>query len=241
MLSCASVRLALCRSAAVPSGGTAASLLAQLVVAPTNSLSVGLALLEHRGEAATPAAPAASEGFGGAGSRVLASGSGAALVGLLGRAAGAAAEALGVGAACESRQLGAMLALRLGQDAVVHGWAAADGTVVEQRLRAGELGAAARPSEWGLTLGSYPDGTGNGWVLGVGRSAAAAAAVAGNDGSGASAGAGSLAPVLPNLYELSLQWNLGEGLLLSPGLLLLTRGGSKDPVAFLGLRSTWAF
>ncbi len=213
-------------------------------MAPTNSLSVGLTLLEQRSQAAPAAAAAAAAapgGLGAAGSQAPWASSDAALVGVLGRAVGAAADALGVSAACEARQLGAMLAWRLGQDAVVHGWAAADGAAVERRLRAGELGAAARPREWGLVLGSYPDGTGNGWALGLGRCAAAAAAAAGG-GAGADAGCqGGPCPVLPNLFELSLQWNLGEGVLLSPGLLLVTRDGGKEPLAFLGLRSTWAF
>ncbi|KAL4451786.1 hypothetical protein ABPG75_007448 [Micractinium tetrahymenae] len=239
---------------ALPSGGAAASLLAQLVVAPTNSLSLGLALLEHRSEASTAgtagtaaAAAAAAGGAAGVADQVSGSGSGAALVGALGRAAGTAADALGISAACEARQLGALLAWRLGQDAVVHGWAAADGAEVERRLRTGQLGAAAQPAAWGLVLGSYPDGSGNGWALGVGRSAAAAAAIAGGSSSGSSASGdsggsgGGESPLLPNLFELSLQWNMGEGLLLSPGLLLVTRGGGKDPLAFLGLRSTWAF
>lgn len=209
-------------------------------MAPTNSLSVGLTLLEQRSQAA-PAAAAVPGGLASAGGRLSGSGSGVALAGLLGRAAAAAADALGVSAACEARQLGAMLAWRLGQDAVVHAWAAADGAEVERRVRAGELGAAARPREWGLVLGSYPDGTGNGWALGVGRSATAAAAAAGGGAGTASSSAGGPPAVLPNLFELSLQWNLGEGLLLSPGLLLLSRGGGKDPIAFMGLRSTWAF
>ena len=139
------------------------------------------------------------------------------MVGALERAAQAAA----VGGAAR-RQLGATLAWRLGDDAVLHGWAAADADEVERSVRVGRL-ADVRPQQWGVTLGSYPDGSGNAWAAGVGRSQAG--------------GGGRLRP---NLFELSLQFNMGDGLSLSPGLVVLARQAGGH-AALLGLRTVWDF
>ncbi|PSC70668.1 cyanobacterial porin [Micractinium conductrix] len=217
---------------ASPGGRTAHSLLAQLVAAPTDTLSAGLTLAEHRdapflmlptkgrqqqGQPAAVGALAASD------------------------AATAAADAAGVGTAgaASGRQLGAMLAWRLGDDAVVHGWAAADGAEVEREVRAGRYAEAARPRQWGLSLGSYPDGSGNGWALGVGRTAPATGGSGGGGGGGGS-GSGS-SDLLPDTYELSLQYSLGDGLLVTPGMVLLAPPGGKAPTAFIGMRTAWAF
>ena len=219
-------------TAASPGGRTAHSLLAQLVAAPTDTLSAGLTLAEHRdapflmlptkgrqqqGQPAAVGALAASD------------------------AATAAADAAGVGTAgaASGRQLGAMLAWRLGDDAVVHGWAAADGAEVEREVRAGRYAEAARPRQWGLSLGSYPDGSGNGWALGVGRTAPATGGSGGGGGGGGS-GSGS-SDLLPDTYELSLQYSLGDGLLVTPGMVLLAPPGGKAPTAFIGMRTAWAF
>lgn len=211
--------------AAAPEGAAAASVLAQAVVAPTNNLSAGMTYLEHRSShaaaAAGPSSPPPQEAAdAGAG--------GPALVGALQRVAPAAGAA-----PSPSRQLGTTLAWRLGDDAVLHGWAAADADEVERRVRGGRL-ADVRPWQWGLTLGSYPDGSGNAWAASVGHSAAA-------EGGGGGAGGQGTAPLLPNLYELSLQFNLGDGLALTPGLVVLAPRGGRRPTAFLGARTAWAF
>lgn len=219
--------------AASPEGSAACSLLAQAVVAPFNSLSVGATYLEHRSEVAggagagTNGAEAAEVDGGGGGLQRPA------MLGALQRFAplAAAAAAATGGASVESeRQLGATLAWKLGDAAVLHGWAAADGDEVERRVRSGQL-AEVRPSAWGLLLGSYPDGSGSGWAFGVGRSATAEANGAGSEN-------GTL--LVPNLFELNLQFNMGDGLLLTPAMLLMKQASGRH-TAFLGLKSAWAF
>lgn len=207
-------------NAATPGGGSAWSVLAQAVLAPTTSLSAGMTYLHHSSAAAAssaaadPAAAAAADG-----------GSGPAMVGALERVAAP------FGAPAAQRQLGSTLAWRLGEEAVLHGWAAADADEVEHSVRDGRL-AAVRPQQWGLLLGSFPDGSGNGWAVGAGHSAAA---------SGAAAGAGAAANrLLPNLYELSLQFNLGDGLTLTPGMVVLAPRGGRT-TALLGVRTAWSF
>lgn len=213
--------------AAAPGGGSDSSLLAQAVVAPTTSLSAGAAYLQHRTAAPAEAGP-------GSAAAAAAAGGGPAAVGVLEHAAaGPLALAASPGGFTPARQLGTTLAWRFGDDAVLHGWAAADADDVQTRVRAGRL-ASVRPAQWGLSLGSYPDGSGNAWALGVGRSAAAAAAP------GAQGGAGEAASLAPNLYELSLQFNMGDGLLLTPGMVVLRRAGGGH-TALLGVRSAWAF
>ena len=144
------------------------------------------------------------------------------------------------------QQLAALMAWRLDPEVVLHGWATTDARSMGRSLRRGSLLAAARPSEWGLVLGSMPDGSGNGWALGTGRVAGLAAAGAPSSSSsssagGAASGASSQAAggLLPNLLELSLQFNLGEGLLFTPGMVLLRRGGRN--AAFVGMKSEWHF
>ena len=109
--------------------------------------------------------------------------------------------------------------------------------VVDQSLRSGTL-SSVRPEQWGLTLGSYPDGSGSGWAVGVGHTAALAVAADAGEGAGASAAGGSPWE-LPNLYEVSLQFNLGGGLSLTPGMLLVRQ--AAESVAYLGLKSAWTF
>lgn len=202
-------------------------------MAPTTSLSAGAAYLQHRaaapGEAAPGSAAAAAVGGGGGG--------GPAMVGALERAAaGPLALAAAPGGSTPARQLGTTLAWRFGDDAVLHGWAAADAGDIEARARAGRL-ASVRPAQWGLSLGSYPDGSGNAWALGVGRSAAAAGA---EGAAGVGGGDGAATSLAPNLYELSLQYNMGDGLLLTPGMAVLRRQGGGY-TALLGVRTAWAF
>ena len=91
-----------------------------------------------------------------------------------------------------------------------------------------------RPQQWGLVLASYPDGSGTSWAVGLGRSTSAAAAAA------TAASGGDAALMLPNLAELSLQFDLGEGLLLTPGMLLMARDGGAT-AAFMGVNCAWAF
>ncbi|PRW56917.1 cyanobacterial porin [Chlorella sorokiniana] len=203
---------------ATPGGGSAWSVLAQAVVAPTSSLSAGMTYLHHSSGAAASAAAAAADP---AAAAAAAAGGGPAMVGALERAAAP------FGAPAAQRQLGSTLAWRLGEDAVLHGWAAADADEVEHSVRAGRL-ADVRPQQWGLLLGSFPDGSGNGWAAGAGHSAAAA-------GGGAAGNR-----LLPNLYELSLQFNLGDGLTLTPGMVVLAPRGGRT-TALLGVRTAWSF
>lgn len=147
------------------------------------------------------------------------------MVGALERAAAS------LGAPAAQRQLGSTLAWRLGEDAVLHGWAAADADEVEHSVRSGRL-AEVRPQQWGLLLGSFPDGSGNGWAVGAGHSAAAAGA--------SEAGAAGGSRLLPNLYELSLQFNMGDGLTVTPGMVVLAPRGGRT-TALLGVRTAWAF
>jgi hypothetical protein len=156
---------------------------------------------------------------------------------MLGALERAAAEGGAAGAASQ-RQLGATLAWRLGDDAVLHGWAATDADAPGTGGRTGQLRDAVTPRQWGLVLGSYPGASsGAAWALGVGRTAAGSAAAAGASGSGSGGSGGDL---LPNMYELSLQFDLGEGLLVTPGMVVTTQPGGGG-TAFLGLQSAWAF
>ena len=208
------------RHAGSADGAAACSLLAQAVVAPFNSLSLGATFVEHRRELAAGAGDAAAaDADGGAGMQLPA------MLGALQRfaplAAAASAAAGGEGVEA-SRQLGALLAWKLGDGAVLHGWAAADGDEVEARVRSGQL-AEVRPQSWGVLLGSYPDGSGSGWAFGVGRTPAAA-----------------VPQLQPNLLELSLQFNMGDGLLVTPGMLVMKQGNGQH-TAFLGVKSAWTF
>jgi hypothetical protein len=115
---------------------------------------------------------------------------------------------------------------------VLHGWAAADGDEVESSLRSRQLGQL-RPHAWGLVLGSYPDNSGNGWAFGVGRTGVGES----YQGSASSGGGSELAP---NLFELSLQFDVGDGLLLTPGMVLVRQQGGQH-TAFVGLSSAWTF
>lgn len=233
-------------------GGLATSLLAQVVAAPISTLSLGATYLQHNGAsrlggsevasaAATPhpspqrpmllGALAASPGsVSEASSR---SGTGAVS---LGGPAGAARSACS-----PARQVAVLLAWKPDPDVVLHGWATVDATAAARGLRICSLSDAARGGEWGLVLGSMPDGSGNGWALGAGRlvglnsGSSDSITSSSGDGSGLSNGVRGLAP---NAAELSLQFNLGEGLLITPGLLLLRRDGGR-PAAFVGVKSEW--
>lgn len=209
--------------AASPEGAAACSLLAQAVVAPLNTLSVGATFLEHRVEASGLGAASATSN-GGSSSGGIAGGP--SMIGELERfvprlVARSSGEL--------DQQVGTTLAWKLGDGAVLHGWASAGGERVASQLRERRV-ADVRPDEWGVVLGSYPDGSGSGWMCGIGRSAA-------GGGQPGSDGASDLAP---NMVELSLQHNLGDGLLVTPGLVVVKQR-SGEHVAFLGVKSVWAF
>jgi hypothetical protein len=127
------------------------------------------------------------------------------------------------------QQVGATLAWKLGDAAVLHGWASAGGERLGSQLRERKF-AEVRPDKWGLVLGSYPDGSGSGWTCGIGRSVAG----------GSQPSSDGAAHLAPNMVELSLQYNLGDGLLLTPGLVVVKQR-SGEHVAFLGAKSAWTF
>ena len=119
------------------------------------------------------------------------------------------------------RQVGATLALA-GGELALHGWAAADGDIVETR--------SWHEVQWGLTLGPQDDGSGNGWCLGMGKVNAAGLGPADEDLSTA---------LQPNLFEVSTQWNLGDGMLITPGVVVLRRSGQST--VFAGVKTAWHF
>lgn len=202
--------------AASEEGATAYSLLAQAVVAPTDRLSLGATYLERRSEPAAMGGDDAA-GVGGEGERRPE------VLGALQRGGPFPFARRATAGDEVERELGATLALKLSDAAVLHGWAAADFDEVESKLQSRQL-EEVRPQQWGVLLGSFPDGSGSGWALGVGRSGSA------GDGAG----------VAPNLGELSLQFDMGDGLILTPGMVVMKQGLTGH-TAFLGVNSKWTF
>lgn len=165
--------------------------LTQAVVAPVPALSLGLTVIEARGEP--------DQRGGGA----------AAALGLVGPS---------------GRELGATAALRTPGGLALHAWAAAGESAVRS--------AAVEEAQWGLILSPQPDGSGNSWALAAARVGTLAPAA------GAGAG-GRLGAAEPNLFELSAQFNLGEGMLLTPGVVLMRQRGRST--VFAGVRTAWQF
>lgn len=119
------------------------------------------------------------------------------------------------------RQVGATIAIA-GGELALHGWAAADADVVETR--------SWHEVQWGMSLGPQDDGSGNGWCLGMGKVNAAGLGSPSED---------LLAAMQPNLFEVSTQWNLGDGMMLTPGVVVLRRGGQST--VFAGIKTAWHF
>jgi hypothetical protein len=200
--------------AASEEGATSYSLLAQAVVAPTDRLSLGATYLERRSEPAAMGGDDAA-GVGSEGERRPE------VLGALQRGGPFPFARRATAGDEVERELGATLALKLSDAAVLHGWAAADFDEVESKLQSRQL-EEVRPQQWGVLLGSFPDGSGSGWALGMGRSGPAGAGVA------------------PNLGELSLQFDMGDGLILTPGMVVMKQGLTGH-TAFLGVNSKWTF
>lgn len=191
------------------------ALFGQVLHAPSSTLSLGLtATHQQAAPVSTPrASPSSSPSRG-----FYPSPRGAASPG-----AGAPAPSYDAGAPW--RQLGAMFAWRPDDDVVVHGWVATDPEALRRGVRRRGV-RGLQPEQWGLSLGSYPDGTGNGWAVGLGRSAAVVGAGGGGDYGGA-----------PNLFELSLQFSAGEGMVVSPGVMCAVQSGRTT--LFAGLKTSW--
>ena len=187
------------------------TILAQAVIAPIPAISLGVTVLEP------------GENFLGGDDGLLTAGALGSARGSLPSARGSARSSRGGGAASivSQREYGAMVAVAGGNFAL-HGWATADTDTVETK--------AWHDVQWGLTLGPRPDGSGNGWSLGVGKVTAVGP------------GLQSIDPVealQPNMVELSTQWNLGEGMLLTPGVVVLRKDGKST--IFAGVKTAWMF
>lgn len=103
-------------------------------------------------------------------------------------------------------------AMNLGDTIALSGWA----TVVR---------GAQSARDWGFTAASYPDGSGSGWAISVGRSAGGLPQEEG------------LPP--PLTLEASCQLPLADGLSLCPGLVAVKHPGCTT--AALALRTLWRF
>jgi hypothetical protein len=126
-----------------------------------------------------------------------------------------------------SRQLGAMFALNLLGGLAFHGWASS----AEDSISTGSF----KDVQWGLAAFPKPDGSQAGWVIGLGRSSKIGFA----SQKAARAALGDLRALEPNMLEISTQFNMGDGIFVTPGLVMLRR---EDKGAFFaGLRSTWLF
>ncbi|GAB4819450.1 hypothetical protein N2152v2_006496 [Parachlorella kessleri] len=232
------------------SGGVRTAVLGQAILAPTNTLSVGLSTLHHPPLAAsdstsatagtTPRPVLTPRGGSILPSPRMAASAGAGSSGFTPRTpldgAGApAGPAVGAVGAPGSTQVAAMFAWRPDPDVVLHGWAASDRTVLERSVRSRGV-RGLQSDHWGFSVGSYPDGTGNGWAVGLGRSPAVAAAAAAASG-GVTSSNGSGDSGGPNLFELSLQFSVGEGMLVTPGVLCAVH--EERTTLFAGVKTSW--
>lgn len=116
-----------------------------------------------------------------------------------------------------SQKLGIIAAGRVRSSLAMHSWAIVD--LVEDEFSIDQI------SSWGFSVASYPNGSANGWALGIGR-------LSGSDDGG---------DLRPNLYEASMHVKAGNGLTLSPGLLMLRSGMHERKSIYAGLRSTIVF
>lgn len=120
------------------------------------------------------------------------------------------------------RQFGATAALRLVGGMAVHGWAAAGAAAVQR--------TAIEEGEWGASLSSLPGPSGHGWALGAARIASLSPALEGAEGRRV---------LEPNMYELSAQIDMGGGLLLTPGVVVMRQRGRNT--VYAGIKTCWLF
>jgi hypothetical protein len=141
----------------------------------------------------------------------------------LGAGVGAAAAPAAAGpAAGPVVELAATAALSLPAGLALHGWACSAAAP-----------APAAAAEWGATLLPRPAGPGAaGWALSAARSLAV-------DSAEPAGGAAPRAGLAPNIFELSAQLDLGDGLLLTPGVVALRRRGRT--ALFAGVKTAWLF
>lgn len=207
----------------LPSNGNSGSLLLQVVVAPTKSLSLGLTVLEPNifRDAPGDDTPRSSH------LQLLSQGI------ALGSPEGSSAANKGLSSESSSldrnfsqyrRQLGAMFALDCIGGLAFHGWA----TTPEDSISAGIYDEV----QWGLSAFPRPDGSDSGWALGIGRCSKIGS-------TSRTQMTGVLKSMDPNMLEVSSHFNMGDGILVSPGVVLLRQEGNA--AVFAGLRSTWMF
>jgi hypothetical protein len=189
------------------------TIMAQAVISPIPAISLGLTILEP-GENLLRGG--GSSGISGSSSSSSSSPTSSSLGGGVG----------GIGGVLPppgqpQRQLGGMVALSI-KDLALHGWAAADSDSLETK--------AWHDIQWGMSVGPRQDGSGNGWSLGVGKIAAAGPGPQSEE---------LLEALQPNLIEISTQWNMGDGMLLTPGVVVLKKGGQNT--VFAGIKTAWMF
>jgi hypothetical protein len=120
------------------------------------------------------------------------------------------------------REVGLMGAMRIGTAATLHSWA---------RLKLGDNSSYRGVDGWGCCVAAYPysnnddeerGGGGNGWTVGIGR--------VNHKGGGV---------LVPNVCEVSMQVDMGGGVSLTPGMVVVVgEGGRRE--AMLGVRTTLA-
>lgn len=123
------------------------------------------------------------------------------------------------------REMGLMGAIRIGAAAALHSWT---------HLRLGDNGSKSSNrgvDGWGCCVAAYPDsnnndGGGNGWTVGAGKI---------NHKRGGGGGV-----LVPNMYEVSMKVDMGDGVTLTPGMVVVVgEGGRREVMA--GVRSTVSF
>lgn len=123
-----------------------------------------------------------------------------------------------------TRQLGATAAMAFG-DIAVHGWTAAAADSLESRN--------FHNAQWGVTMAPRPDGSATSWALGIGKVAA------GGSPTASPVASDTIEALQPNIMELSTQFDLGDGMLLTPGLVVMRRGGQHT--VYAGVKTSWVF
>lgn len=126
-----------------------------------------------------------------------------------------------------SRRIGAMFALNLLGGLAFHGWASSS----EDSISTGSF----KDVQWGVAAFPKPDGSQAGWVIGLGRSSRIGFA----SQKAARAAPDDMRSLEPNMLEISTQFNIGDGIFVTPGVVMLRR--EDKGALFAGLRSTWLF
>ncbi|KAK9815530.1 hypothetical protein WJX72_005223 [[Myrmecia] bisecta] len=206
------------------------SSLLQFSASPTPAFSTALVLVRHACRAprlhpqTQPTSPVANASAGGSvsGDEHDKLRSGMAFCGLVGPAKGrqhgptaAHLEAAQSEGQCEEgvrHALGLTGAVNIADQFALAGWAS--------MLKPGE----EYPREWGLTFSPYPDGSGNAWGLSVGRCSCSNRIAM---------------EAAPLVAEASLQMAMGDGLILTPGLVFVKR--PEGSTATFAIKSQWQF